>query len=109
MQRSRAVKMRVLFAGVAAAVAVSVVQHSSQAQQPQPYTTWDQYGGASDSMQYSALTQINKANVRQLARDWFYPVPGEPDRLVFNPLIVGNVMYVAGVGGVLVALDATNG
>ena len=30
------------------------------AQQPQPYTKWDQYGGSSDSMQYSALAQINK-------------------------------------------------
>src|SRR5215211_3045681 len=109
MQRSRAVRTRVLFAGLAVAAAVTVVQHASQAQQPQPYTTWDQYGGASDSMQYSALTQINKANATQLERAWFYPIPGEPDRLVFNPLIVGNVMYVAGVGGVLVALDATTG
>ena len=51
-------------------------------------------------MQYSALAQINKSNVKQLERAWFYPVPGEPDRLVFNPLIVDNVMYVTGVGGV---------
>src|SRR5918992_2528586 len=75
----------------------------------QPYTTWSQYGGSSDSMQYSALAQINKSNVKQLERAWFYPVPGEPDRLVFNPLIVDNVMYVTGVRGVLVALDATTG
>ena len=79
------------------------------AQQPQPYTKWDQYGGSSDSMQYSALTQINKSNVKQLERVWFYPVPGEPDRLLFNPLIVDNVMYVSGVRGVVVALDATTG
>ena len=36
-------------------------------------------------------------NVKQLERAWFYPVPGESDRLVFNPLIVDNVMYVSGV------------
>ena len=42
-------------------------------------------------------------------RAWFYPVPGEPDRLAFNPLIVDNVMYVSGVRGVVVALDATTG
>ena len=60
-------------------------------------------------MQYSALAQINRNNVRQLERTWFYHVPGEPERLVFNPLIVDNVMYVAGVRGVVVALDATTG
>ena len=60
-------------------------------------------------MQYSALAQINKSNVTQLQRAWFYPVPGEPDQVVFNPLIVDNVMYVAGVRNVIVALDATTG
>jgi quinoprotein glucose dehydrogenase len=80
-----------------------------RAQGPQPYTKWDQYGGASDSMQYSALTQITRKNVQQLEPAWFYPVPGEPDRLVFNPLIVDNVMFVTGVRGVLVALEATTG
>ena len=101
--------VRLLLVGIAVAAAASVAQRGSQAQQPQPYTKWDQYGGSSDSMQYSALTEINKSNVAQLQRAWFYQVPGEPDRLVFNPLIVDNVMYVTGVGGVLVALDATTG
>jgi quinoprotein glucose dehydrogenase len=73
------------------------------------YTKWDQYGGASDSMQYSALAQIDKTNVAQLERVWFYPVPGEPDRLVFNPVIVDSMMYVSGVRGAVVALDATTG
>jgi quinoprotein glucose dehydrogenase len=31
-----------------------------------PYTTWSSYLGTPDSAQYSALTQINKSNVRQL-------------------------------------------
>ena len=88
---------------------VHLAQRASHAQQPRPYTAWDQYGGSSDSMQYSALAQINGANVAQLQRAWFYPVPGEPERLVFNPLIVDNTMYVAGVRGVIVALDATTG
>ena len=97
---------RVLLIGIALAAHMVT---APQAQQPQAYTKWDQYGGSSDSMQYSALAQINKANVNQLQRAWFYPVPGEPDQLVFNPLIVDNVMYVTGVRGVLVALDAATG
>ena len=112
-RRSRAApaaaRRRVLLVGIALAVTATLAQRTSLAQQPAPYTTWDQYGGSSDSMQYSALAQVNKSNAKQLERAWFYPVPGEADRLVFNPLIVDNVMYVTGVGGVLVALDATTG
>ena len=95
--------------GIAVTAAAVIAQRAPHAQQPRPYTTWDQYGGSSDSMQYPALAQINKTNVTQLERAWLYPVPGEPDRLQFNPLIVGNVMYVAGVRGVVVALDAETG
>jgi quinoprotein glucose dehydrogenase len=80
-----------------------------RAQQPQPYTTWNQYGGSSDSMHYSALTQINKTNVKQLERAWFYQVPGQAARVRFNPLIVDNIMYVSGASGVVVALDAETG
>ena len=71
----------------------------------QPYTTWSSYGGTLDSMQYSALTQINKSNVSQLEQVWFYPLPARAD-LAFSPLIVGNVMYVAGNSNrSVVALD----
>jgi quinoprotein glucose dehydrogenase len=100
---------RVLLVGSAVAVLAMSIEWAPQAQQSQPYTKWDQYGGSSDSMQYSALTQINKTNVKQLERAWFYPVPGDPERLGFNPLVVDNVMYVSGVRGVLVALDAATG
>ena len=40
---------------------------------------------------------------------WFCRVPGDAERLVFDPLIVDHVMYVAGVKGVVVALDAATG
>ena len=75
----------------------------------QPYTTWSAYGGTPDSMQYSALTQINKSNVSQLEQVWFYPLPARAD-LAFSPLIVGNVMYTAGNGNrSVVALNAATG
>ena len=66
-------------------------------------------GGSADSMQYSALAQITRANVRALEPAWFYRVAGDPVRLPFNPLIVDSVMYVAGTKGVVVALDAATG
>jgi quinoprotein glucose dehydrogenase len=97
---------RVLLIALALCALAALTPHAQQATQ---YTKWDQYGGSADSMQYSALAQINKSNVKQLQRAWFYPVPGEPGRLRFNPLIVDNIMYVSGVNGVVVALDATTG
>ena len=78
---------------------------------PQPYTTWSAWGGTKDSMQYSALTQINRANVNQLEQVWFYPAPGVGlGRYSFSPLVVGNIMYVgAKENRAVVALDAATG
>ena len=76
---------------------------------PEPYRTWSDYAGSADSMQYSALSEIDRGNVKTLERAWFYPVRGEPVRLPFNPLIVDEVMYVAGAKNLVVALDAVTG
>ena len=67
---------------------------------------WDQYLGGVDSSQYSALDQVNKANVGQLAVAWTYAT-GE--NYSFNPLVIGNTMYVLAKGRSIVALDATTG
>ena len=74
-----------------------------------PYTSWSNYGGSVDSMQYSALDQINKGNVSRLEPAWFHPVGGSATRLVFNPVIVDDVMYVRGERGAITALDAATG
>ncbi len=47
--------------------------------------------------------------MNELEPVWFYPVPGDPVRLPFNPLVVDNVMFVAGTKNVVVALDAATG
>jgi quinoprotein glucose dehydrogenase len=72
-----------------------------------PYTTWSDYAGSADSMQYSALRQITKANVARLELAWFYPAPGPS--AAFNPLIVDGAMYVLGPQRAIVALDAASG
>ncbi len=74
-----------------------------------PYTTWSDYGGAADSMQYSALTQINKNNVKQLKLAWSFFAPGPAGRFAFSPLIVDDVMYVVGTDNVIHALNAATG
>ena len=45
---------------------------------PRLYTTWSQPGGSIEGAQYSALKQINKANVRQLELQWFHPRRAPP-------------------------------
>jgi quinoprotein glucose dehydrogenase len=74
-----------------------------------PYTTWSDYGGAADSMQYSALKQIDKANVSKLALAWSYPVPDRKGNFGFNPVVADGVMYVLGQNNSIVALDAATG
>ncbi len=59
-------------------------------------------------MQYSALSQIDKANVNHLELAWFYPVPGTARRFGFNPVIVDGLMYVMGTDAII-ALDASTG
>ncbi len=86
-----------------------VILHGQSTPPRQPYTTWRDYGGGEDSMQYSALKQINKSNVSKLELAWSYTVPDHRGNFGFNPVIVDNVMYVLGRENAFVALDAATG
>jgi quinoprotein glucose dehydrogenase len=72
------------------------------------HTTWRDYGGGPDNSKYVALDQITKSNVRNLTVAWSYPTR-DANSYSFNPVIVGNVMYLLARGSSLVALDATTG
>ncbi len=74
----------------------------------QTHTTWSDYGGDSDSAQYSALEQINRSNVAKLEVAWTYST-GDHNKYFFNPLVVDNVMYVLAKNNSIVALDAATG
>jgi quinoprotein glucose dehydrogenase len=67
---------------------------------------WDQYLGGADSSQFSSLKQIDKSNVGRLEVAWTYPTT---ENYLFNPLVVGNTMYVLAKGRSIVALDAATG
>jgi quinoprotein glucose dehydrogenase len=81
----------------------------SASDQQKRYTQWKDFEGSADASQFSALKQINKANVRALKQVWFYPV-GE-NGLLFgsNPTIVDGLIYVIGKKNNIVALDAATG
>src|SRR6187401_3181725 len=71
-----------------------------------PYTTWTTYSGGAHSSQYSALTQITKANVSQLEVAWTFPVTGT---VIFNPFVVDGVLYLQASNNTLAAVDAATG
>jgi quinoprotein glucose dehydrogenase len=71
-----------------------------------PYTTWATYSGGAHSSQYSALDQINKKNVSQLEVAWTFPVTGT---VIFNPLVIDNVMYLQANNNTLAAVDPATG
>jgi len=74
----------------------------------QTHTTWSDYGGGSDSSQFSALEQINRSNVSKLEIAWTYST-GDNNKYFFNPLVVDSVLYVLAKNNSIVALDAASG
>lgn len=72
------------------------------------HSTWRDYGGAVDSAQYSALTQINRDNVAGLKPAWKFST-GDTNRYSFNPLVVGTTLYALAQHNSVVALDARTG
>jgi len=75
---------------------------------PQSHTTWRDYGGASDSAQYSGLRQIDRTNVTRLDVAWTYSTADE-NKYSFNPIAIDRTLYVLAKNNSIVALDAATG
>jgi quinoprotein glucose dehydrogenase len=72
---------------------------------------WPTYGGGPDNTHFSALKQINRANVKQLQVAWTYDTGDafEGSELQCNPLIVNGVLYGTTPKMRVFALDAATG
>jgi quinoprotein glucose dehydrogenase len=99
--------MRISVTAVCSAMVVLLATLLMGAENP-AHTTWSDYLGGPDSAQYSALKQINKANVSQLQVAWTYPT-GDKNSYSFGPIVVDGVMYVQAKNNSIVALDAATG
>src|SRR5690349_11461939 len=55
-------------------------------------TDWPEYLGGPDRNHYSALTQIDSSNVKDLAVAWEYHA-GDSGQVQCNPIIVNNILY----------------
>ena len=73
-----------------------------------PASDWPVYNGHSDGDHYSALSQIDRANVTSLRVAWQFDT-GESGGLQTNPLIIGNVLYAYTPSQKVIALDAATG
>ena len=68
---------------------------------------WLMYWGNYQGTHYSALTQIDTANVQRLQAAWAFPMPGD-SVLQVTPLVIDGVMYVTQPGSTF-AIDAQTG
>jgi quinoprotein glucose dehydrogenase len=103
---------------LAALVVVSMLVITG-AQQPPSATEWRYYGGDASSTKYSPLTQINRANVRDLQVAWRWSAPdneivktnpsARPGAFQDTPLMVNGVLYTTTSLGIYAALDPTTG
>lgn len=80
----------------------------AQTTQQQPQQDWPAYGGGPENNHYSALTQINRSNVSQLALAWKFDA-GEPGGLETSPIEVGGVLYGITPTQKVFALNAATG
>ena len=69
---------------------------------------WPAYGGAPENDHYSRLSQINRANVKQLALAWSFDT-GEEGGLETSPIIVKGTLYGITPTQKVFALDAATG
>jgi quinoprotein glucose dehydrogenase len=86
-----------------------VTANANGIQASAPYTTWTQYGGDNSDSQYSALKQINRSNVNELQKIWFYPAGNNGFRFGSNPIVVHGIMILFGKNNNLAGVDAVTG
>lgn len=70
---------------------------------------WNRSLGGESSNRFTALKQINKANVGKLEMAWTYHSGDGTSNIQCNPIIVDGVMFAPTGGWNIVALDAATG
>jgi len=73
------------------------------------FLTWERSHGDNGGMSYSALTQINRGNVSDLAVAWTYHSHDSGVALECNPIIVRDTMFTPTPGNNVVAVNAASG
>src|SRR5947209_9728453 len=69
---------------------------------------WMMYSGTYASQRYSALSQINPSNVKNLEQKWIFQAESL-EKFETTPLVVDGIMYISQAPSDALALDAKNG
>src|SRR5450631_1271711 len=69
---------------------------------------WLSYSGSTSSQRYSALTQINPDNAKNLTLQWAFQARST-EKFEATPLVVDGTMYLTQAPNDVVALDAASG
>ncbi|MBZ5621753.1 MAG: PQQ-dependent dehydrogenase, methanol/ethanol family [Acidobacteriia bacterium] len=72
-------------------------------------TDWPSYGGTHSALRYSALDQINAANVQKLAPVWMFQTGDKESGLEATPIVIDGVMYLSSASNWVFALAADTG
>src|SRR5690349_16279400 len=88
-----------LWAGLS--ILVCSISHAADAD-------WPAYGGDATKQRHSALAQINRGNVKQLALAWSHDTREKGDTQT-QPIVVGRVLYAYTPTHKAIALDAASG
>jgi quinoprotein glucose dehydrogenase len=75
----------------------------------QPASDWAVYGGSSEGIRYSPLTQINRTNVKQLRLVWSYDTGERETTTETQPIVVNGVLYGITPTHAAIALNAATG
>ena len=78
---------------------------------PSGYRDWTVYGGGPESIRYSSLDQINRANVQKLQVAWTFDTGDafEGSEMQCNPIVVDGVLFATTPKLRVIALDAATG
>jgi alcohol dehydrogenase (cytochrome c) len=73
------------------------------------HADWLHYGGTQFSWRYSALDQINAANVKALTPAWMFQTGDYAENLQATPIVQDGVLYLITARARVFALDAATG
>jgi len=82
---------------------------SAHAQDGATGADWPNYGGTPMAWRYTALKQINAANVKNLAPAWIFQTGDYAENLQATPIVIDGIMYLITARDQVFALDAATG
>jgi len=91
------------------AAAPAELTPSDNQPRPEAFRNWTRSHGDNGGRRYSALNQINRANVAKLELAWIYKSRDASNNLQCNPIIAGHLMVAPTPGNAVVGVDAATG